>query len=78
MRGKESIVPYTIMAKAVKGDVDAMNYVLKHFEGYIITLSKQTLYDEFGNAYSHIDPEIRRQLETKLIVSVLKFEIEIK
>ncbi|WP_228470722.1 helix-turn-helix domain-containing protein [Listeria welshimeri] len=44
-----------------------MNLVLKHFEPYIIKFSQKTLLDELGNPHLHVEPEIKRTLETKLI-----------
>jgi len=33
------------------------------------------LFDEFGNPYLHIEHEIKRSLETKLILAVTNFEL---
>nr|WP_226323072.1 helix-turn-helix domain-containing protein [Streptococcus dysgalactiae] len=33
---------------AASGDVDAINTILKHYEGYIAALSTRQLYDEWG------------------------------
>ena len=42
------LLPYPVIVSAVSGDVDAMNTVLKYYEGYITTLSTRTMYDEAG------------------------------
>ena len=69
------LVPFPIIIAASKGDVEAINQVLKHYEGYIISLSTRTLYDEYGNPHICVDENIRRRLQTKLIAAILKFEI---
>ena len=60
------LLPYHIIAAAASGDVEAINEVLKHYEGYIAALSTRRLYD---------DETLRRRLETKLITKILAFEV---
>ena len=67
--------PFPVIAAAANGDVDAINSVLKTYEGYIACLSTRMLYDEYGNSYLVVDDEMRRRLETKLITKILKFKI---
>ena len=52
----------------------AINKVLKHYEGYIITLSTRKMYDESGRLHFCVDETLRRRLETKLITKILAFE----
>ena len=52
----------------------AINTVLKHYEGYIITLSTRKMYDEGGRLHYCVDETLRRRLETKLITKILAFE----
>ena len=59
---------------AAGGDVDAINAVLKHYEGYIAVLSTKQLFDEDGNPYLCVDEGLRRRLETKLITAILTFD----
>ena len=72
---KGTLIPFPVIVAASKGDVEAINQVLKHYEGYIISLSTRTLYDEFGNPHICVDENIRRRLQTKLIAAILKFEL---
>lgn len=76
MKTKHEVLPFAVIVLAHHGDIQAVNQVLKHFESYIIKLSQKTLFDEFGNPYIHIEPEIQRALETKLIVAMLNFKLE--
>ena len=70
-----NLVPYHTIEKAVSGDVNALNRILKYYEDYIIRLSAGTLYDENGEQYYHVNEELRRRLETKLIIAILTFEL---
>ncbi len=75
MTKQKELLPFQTIAAASNGDVDAINAVLKHYEGYIASLSLRRVYDEDGNGYTIVDEELRRRLETKLIVKILAFEI---
>ena len=67
-RSEDQLLPYETIEAAARGDITAINSVLAHFEGYIATLATRTLYDEHGCPYQYLDPELKRRLETKLIV----------
>ena len=68
------LLPFSVIETAADGDVGAINKVLKHYEGYIIALSMRHLYDEDGTPRLCVDNEMRRTLETKLIVKILQFD----
>jgi len=72
-RKNNALLPYPVIVLAAGGDVDAINAVLKHYEGYIAALSTRQLFDEDGNPYLCVDEDIRRRLETKLITKILTF-----
>lgn len=72
---REKLLPFPIIEAASNGDADAINLVLKHYEGYITTLSTRTLYDEYGNPHICVDEGIRRRLQTKLITAIISFQI---
>ena len=67
------LLPYNTIRAASGGDPDAMNAVLRHYEGYIARLSMRRLFDENGNTYLCVDEGMRRRLEIKLIAGVLAF-----
>lgn len=69
------LLPFSVIQKAAVGDVEAINAVLKHYEGYIAKLSLRELHDEYGNAHLCVDEELRRRLETKLITKILTFRV---
>ena len=70
-----NMLPLDVIEAATKGDVEAINKVLAHYESYIIALSTKQLFDEDGNSHFVVDNEIRRALETKLITKILQFDI---
>ena len=71
----KGLLPFPVIVAATSGDIDAMNKVLKHYEGYILALSTRRLYDEYGNPHLFVDDELRREIETKLITRLLTFNV---
>jgi len=74
-RKRGNLLPFATIETAAMGDVCAINQVLKHYEGYIIALSTKRLFDERGNPYMVVDNEMRRTLETRLIVKIMQFDV---
>jgi hypothetical protein len=68
------LLPFHVIEAAASGDEAAINKVLKHYEGYIIVLSTREFYDEYGNTHFFVDNEVRRTLETRLILKILQFD----
>lgn len=77
MKGKKKskLLPYDVIVAATSGDVCAINVVLKHYEGYIASLSMRKMYDKSGTPHYCVDETLRRRLEIKLITKILAFEI---
>jgi hypothetical protein len=73
--GNTRLLSFRLIEAAAGGDAEAINQVLKHYEGYITALSSKRLYDEDGRAYLAVDEETRRTLETKLIVKIMQFDM---
>ena len=69
------LLPFPVIRMAADGDIDAINAVLKHYEGYIAALSTRQLYDENDNPHLCVDEGMRRRLETKLITKILTFKV---
>ena len=74
-RRNNHLLSYPVIVLASDGNVDAINAVLKHYEGYIAALSMRTFYDEGGNPHLCVDDALRRRLETKLITKILTFNV---
>jgi len=73
-KAKNNLISYPVIVLAAGGDVDAINDVLKHYEGYIATLATRRSFDKHGNPHLYVDEGLRRRLETKLITAILKFD----
>ena len=72
---RKKLLPYSVIAAAVQGEPDAVNKVISHYSGYIATLSTRTSYDAQGYPHPQIDDDLRRRLETKLIIAILDFDL---
>ena len=69
------LLPYETIVKAHEGDPEAVNRVLDHYSGYIAALSMRRGCNQNGNPCFAVDEEIRRRIETKLIVAILSFDL---
>ena len=74
-RTRAALLPYPVIAAAVGGDPDAVNQVVRHYSGYIAALSMRTSYGPDGVPRTQVDEDLRRRLETKLIISILNFDL---
>ena len=72
--GRE-LLPLSVIETAHAGDAEAMEQVLRYYEGYIFELCTRTLYDEDGYPHVCVDEYMKRRLEIKLIHSIVKQEI---
>ena len=72
---RASLIPYPVIAAAVGGNPEAVNRVVRHYPGYIAALSTRTSYDLDGFPRPQVDEDLRRRLETKLIISILGFDL---
>ena len=72
---RRDLLPYPVIAAAVMGDPEAVDMVIRHYFGYIAALATRTSYDTHGNPHSQVDEDLRRRLETKLILSILSFDL---
>ena len=74
-QGERGLLPYPVIIAATKGDPEAMNIVMQHYDSEIAYLSMRTLRDERGNTYYGIDEDIRDRLRSHLIRAVLSFKV---
>ena len=69
-RGIE-LLPLSVIESARAGDAEAVERVLRYYEGYINKLCTRTLYDEYGRPHVCVDEYMKRRLEIKLISSIV-------
>ena len=60
-----------IVEGAIDGDSQAVDQVLRYYEGYINKLCTRTLYDPDGQPHVRVDEYMKRRLEIKLIHSIV-------
>ena len=73
---ERGLLPYPVIIAATKGDPEAMNIVVQHYESYIASLVyAKKLRDERGNTYWGIDEDIRDRLRSRLMRAVLSFKV---
>ena len=70
-----SLFPLSLIARAVNGDVSAIDQIVKYYKPYIAKLATRQIYDENGVSHSYVDEEVRRSLENRLINTILKFKL---
>ena len=69
-KGKE-LPPLSVIHAAKAGDAEAMDRILRYYEGYINKLSTRKFRDEYGHSYEGLDEYMKRRLEIKLIHSIV-------
>lgn len=72
---ERGLLPYPVIIAATKGDPEAMNIVIQHYESQISYLSMRKLRDECANTYYGIDEDIRDRLRSHLMRAVLSFKV---
>ena len=65
------LLPLAVSDAARAGDADAVEQVLRYYEGYINKLCTRTLYDEYGNPYVCLDERMKHHLENKLMQAIV-------
>ena len=65
------LLPLSVIEAARAGDAEAVERVLRYYEGYINKLCTRTLYDEYGHPHACVDEYMKRRLEIKLISSIV-------
>lgn len=68
------LLPFHVIEAASTGDTEAIQAVLKHYEGYITVLDTRKMFDEFGQVHYCVDETLRQRLEAKLITKTLGFD----
>lgn len=67
-------LPFPVIQAAKKNDSEAIEIILRHFEGYIANRCKETYEDGQGNTRSYVDEDLRYLAEIALYAAILKFQ----
>ena len=76
-KGKE-LLPLSVIDAARDGDSQAVDQVLRYYEGYINKFCTRMLYDPDGQPHVRVDEYMKRRLEIKLIHSIVSMEATIE
>ena len=68
--GRE-LLPLSVIDAARSGDAEAMEQVLRYYEGYIFKLCTRTLYDEDGMPHMRVDEYMKHRLQAKLVKAIV-------
>jgi hypothetical protein len=65
---------YRIIKAATEGDENALDSIMKHFEGYMSAIARTKIYDDDGKEIRISKREIHDRLKEKLAFAVRKFD----
>ena len=65
---------YELIKSATKGDVEAINIIMKIYEPYINKLSTKRLFDKSENEYMGIDVDLHDRLKRKLLKVIVNYK----
>ena len=72
---ESEFVPYEVVVAAVAGKPDAMELVLRYYDGYIASIATRKKYDELGEVYFGIDHEMQDEIRLALIKAIVSFKL---
>lgn len=67
-------VPAPIIRAAKKCDDEAVEFVLHHFEGYIVSRCLSYYTDQYGKAHTFLDEDLRYCAKSALLSAISTFE----
>ena len=68
------LLPLSVIKAARAGDAEAVERVLRYYEGYINKLCTRTLYDEYGQPHVCVDEYMKRPPQSPLSASPIPLE----
>ena len=67
-------VPFSIISAAKQSDVEAVDFIRRHFEGYIANRCLNSYQDQSGNTRSYVDDDLRYHAEIALLSAIFTFQ----
>lgn len=67
-------VPFPVIQAAKEFDTEAVEFVFRHFEGFIASQCLIYFTDEYGNMRSYVDDDLRYQAEIALFNAIAGFQ----
>lgn len=79
MRRNYGFPSFELICRASSGNEEAIIEILKFYDAYISKLCLRPFYhSESGKVSMQVDEELKGEIHTEMIKSILKFEIRIK
>lgn len=79
MRKNYGCPSFELICRASSGDEEAIKEILKFYDAYISKLCLRPFYhSESGKVIMQVDEELKGEIHTEIIKSILKFEIRVK
>lgn len=69
-------IPFPVIEAAKRYDVEAIDFIRRHFEGYIASCCMNSYTDQYGNAKAFVDDDLRCQAETALLSAIFSFRFK--
>ena len=69
--GNQSLLPTSVIHAAKAGDPDAIETVLRQYEGYINRLCIRETYNASGERCSELDEYMKSRIQNKLIREII-------
>ncbi|MEH2935648.1 helix-turn-helix domain-containing protein [Hominisplanchenecus murintestinalis] len=69
-------VPFNIIQAAKRFDAEAVQFVLQHFEGFIVSRCLCRYDDEYGNTHFHVDDDLYYQAKIALFRAIDSFQFK--
>ena len=66
-----ALLSMPVIEAARAGDAEAVERVLRYYEGYVNKLCTRMLYDEYGYPHECVDEYMKHLLEIKLIHAIV-------
>lgn len=79
MRKNYGCPSFELICRASSGEEEAITEILKFYDAYISKLCLHPFYhSESGKVSMQVDEELKGEIHTEMIKSILKFEIRVK
>ena len=76
---KHEHLPFEVILSATEGEPEAVETVLKFYDGYISKLCLRPFYhSESCKIIMQVDEELKGEIHTDMMKAILKFEIGVK
>lgn len=72
MKNQSHELNYDLIEKAVRGEPNALEKILLHYDAYINALATYEIISADGTIYRHIDEDMKVQVQMKLVDAIQK------